>query len=264
MPVLTTEVISNVTETGGRPFAQYAIILVNNSGFSANVYLEGISISNGSQTFFAQETVTLPASGAAVRNYPAFFDFAQFIAYASMNQVTVQAFAIDSNHAYTKLPVVPMNFKRITSEFRNNILVTASEQAVLSYRRTSNFALPTQFGAALFAQGVEIISSLPIRYKLVQGGTVNGTFQSFPTPTTNIPTDSTALQVNFTCTTVTGGRVVYEGQTFGASEAFFNAVILFDDNKLADLPEEQPLTLVVSAIDGPDQIFVTFRMFEEW
>ncbi|GIP25926.1 hypothetical protein J23TS9_10560 [Paenibacillus sp. J23TS9] len=263
MPVLTTEIIANVTQTTSRGYSQYTLILVNNCGFTANVYLEGFSVV-GTKELFAQETITLLPNGAVIRNYPAFFDFAQFIFYVSMNNVTVQMFAVNENNAYIKIPISPTDSRRITSDFRNNIPLTANEQAVISYQRVPDFTLPEQFGAAVYAQGVEIISSLPVRYKLIQGGTVDGSFQYFPTPTTSIPADSTALQVNFTCTTVTGGQVVYEGQTYGASEAYFNALIPFDDNRLANLPEQQILTLVVSAMDGPDQIYVTFRMYEEW
>ncbi|MWV42297.1 hypothetical protein GRF59_01520 [Paenibacillus sp. HJL G12] len=263
MPVLTTEVVANVPQTEGRRYSQYSIILVNNSGYSANVYLVGFSVA-GAKDIFAQETFTMPPNGVSIFNYPALIDFAQFIFYESMNRVTVQMFAINENNDYIDIPISPSVARRITSDFRENILLTAAEQAVLSYRRVPSFTLPEQFGAALYAQGVEIISSLPVRYRIIQGGTIDGSFQFFPTPTTAIPADHTALQVNFTCTTVIGGEVVFEGQTYGASEAYFNAIIPFEDNTLANLPEEQPLTLVVSAMDGPDQIFVTFRMLEEW
>ncbi|MED5018093.1 hypothetical protein P9847_12345 [Paenibacillus chibensis] len=263
MPVFSSEVIANVSQAEGRVYTQYSLIFVNNCGYNVNIYFEGFSVS-GSKQLFAQETVTMPPNGVFIREYPAFFDFAQFLFYVSMNRVTVQMFAAYANSEYTPISISPTLARRITSDFRNHIMLTASEQAVMSYKRVPDFTLPEQFGAALYAQGVEIISSLPVRYKMVQGGTVDGSFQYFPTPTTDIPTDSTALMVNFTCTTVTGGQVIYEGQTYGASEAYFNAVIPFNDHNLANLPEDQPLTLVVSAMDGSDEIFVTFRMLEEW
>lgn len=263
MPVLTSEIIANLPKTTGRPYSQYSLILVNNSEYAANIYIQGFSIA-GIKHLFAKETLSMPPNGVVIREFPAVFDFTQFIVYVSMNMVTVQMFAATGTKETYTIPFWPTESHRITSDYRNNILLTTAEQAVMSYRRISTFAIPEQFGAAVYAQGVEIISSMPVRYKLVQGGNVDGSFQYFPTPTTNLPASSTALMVNFTCSAVSGGQVVYEGQTYGASEAYFNAVISFIDNKLANLPEEQCLTLVVSAMDSADQIDVTFRMYEEW
>ena len=48
--------------------------------------------------------------------------------------------------------------------------------------------------------------------------TINGAFADYPTATTNIPLTETALRVNSTLTTITGGQVILQGLAAGGGE----------------------------------------------
>ena len=46
---------------------------------------------------------------------------------------------------------------------------------------------------------------------------INGAFVDFPTATTNIPATETALRVNSTLTTISGGQVLLQGLAAGVA-----------------------------------------------
>lgn len=124
--------------------------------------------------------------------------------------------------------------------------------------------IPEAVTAEIKTDGLEILASTPIRYKVIAGGSVNGAFVNYPTPTTAIPVTETALQVNYTCTAVTGGRVITQGIGSGISGAYQNvAVNLVNQQLLYDMQQE-PITLVVSSLAGEDNLAATFRMSEQW
>ncbi|MEK4325106.1 hypothetical protein MKX70_04350 [Paenibacillus sp. FSL R7-0312] len=104
----------------------------------------------------------------------------------------------------------------------------------------------------------------PIRYKVIAGGSVNGAFVNYPTPTTAIPVTETTLQVNYTCTAVTGGRVITQGIGSGISGAYQNVAMNLVNQQLLHDMQQEPITLVVSSLAGEDNLAATFRMIEQW
>ncbi|MFD2882121.1 hypothetical protein ACFTAO_49920 [Paenibacillus rhizoplanae] len=77
---------------------------------------------------------------------------------------------MDSGGVWIPVPLQPMALSRITSEFRNNIPVTSSDTAAISFRRSTTFAVPEAVAAEIVPDGLEILASTPIRYKVVAGG----------------------------------------------------------------------------------------------
>lgn len=65
-------------------------------------------------------------------------------------------------------------------------------------------------------EGVDIVMAQDVFIQLVVGGVQDTAFVNFPTATTNIPDDETALLVNNDATAITGGEVVFQGVVAGA------------------------------------------------
>ena len=111
---------------------------------------------------------------------------------------------------------------------------------------------------------INIISSTDLSYQVLLGGTLNGTFVNYPTATTIIPTSETALLVNSTSTTITGGEVVFQGVTGGGS----GGTKVLASAELLDftLPENAIVTLAVANIGGggSNTVDVVFRVSESW
>ncbi|QOY34201.1 hypothetical protein AWH56_015860 [Anaerobacillus isosaccharinicus] len=112
-------------------------------------------------------------------------------------------------------------------------------------------------------EGVDIVSSSDAWFQVVVDGTLNTAFTNFPTANTDIPNNETALLVNNTATTISGGQVVYQGVLAGAPGAanrdFATAVLLS-----FELPAEQPVTLVIGTFSGTSAVSAVFRVNEEW
>lgn len=87
---------------------------------------------------------------------------------------------------------------------------------------------------------------------------------NYPTPTTAIPVTETALQVNYTCTTVTGGQVLTQGIGSGISGAYQNVAVNLLNQRLDYDLQQVPVTLVVSSLAGADNVAAAFRMSEQW
>jgi hypothetical protein len=228
------------------------------------VYLTGLNNDVSPATLFAQELFELNYREVVTKTYNITQNFFQFNVVYTQEQIRVRVFLIDSGGAWVPIPMLPINVNRITSEFRDNIAVTDSDFAAISFRRSPTVTIPEAVTSEIRADGLEILASTPIRYKIIVGGSVNGAFANFPTPTTAIPVTETALQVNYTCTAVTGGRVITQGIGSGIAGAYQNvAVNLLNQQLLYDLQEE-PVTLVVSSLAGEDNLAATFRMAEQW
>lgn len=264
MPVLTSNTLTSNPISGLGPISQAVIKIVNNGTSRAVVYLTGLNNDVSPGTLFVQELFELDYEEVISRTYNIVQDFFQFNLVYSQENVHVQIFLIDSAGTYYPVELTRTAVSRITSEFRDNISLTATDFAAISFRRSGIIAIPEAVAAELRAEGLEILASTPIRYQLVAGGTVNGSFVNFPTPTTAIPAAGTALQVNYTCTAVTGGRVITQGLGSGISGAYQNvSVNLLNQLLLYDLQEE-PITLVISSLAGEDNVAATFRMSEQW
>ena len=95
------------------------------------------------------------------------------------------------------------------------------------------------------------------------GGTLNGTFDNYPTATTIIPDSETALLVNNTSTTITGGEVVFQGVTGGGEG---NARVLASAQLLDfTLPENAIVTLAVASLgSATNTVDAVFRVTESW
>ncbi len=101
---------------------------------------------------------------------------------------------------------------RITSE-RRTITTTTTLTPVISFQRKTEFPAgsgrPNSVSVTL--EGIDLVTTDDIYYQVLLGGTLNGSFVNFPTATTNIPNSETALLVNTTSTTLTGGQVLLQG-----------------------------------------------------
>ncbi|WP_391204336.1 hypothetical protein [Psychrobacillus sp. L4] len=155
---------------------------------------------------------------------------------------------------------------RITSERRRISNVTSTLTPVISFARKTVF--PAGSGRTNSVQvdleEINIISTTDLSYQVILGGTLNGLFVNFPTANTNIPTTETALLVNNTSTTITGGEVVFQGVTAGGSG---NTNILASASLLDfTLPENAFVTIAVANIGGggSNTVDVVFRVNESW
>ena len=139
---------------------------------------------------------------------------------------------------------------RVTSERRRITNVTSTLTPVISFQRKAAF--PTGSGRTNSVQvdleEINIISSVDLSYQVLVGGTLNGTFVNYPTATTIIPDSETALLVNNTSTTITGGEVVFQGVTGGGA----GGTRILATAELLDftLPENAIVTLAVASIGG--------------
>ncbi|MEK4274711.1 MULTISPECIES: hypothetical protein [unclassified Paenibacillus] len=155
---------------------------------------------------------------------------------------------------------------RVTSERRRITNVTSTLTPVISFTRKAVFPAGSARtnSVQVNLEEINVISSVDLSYQVLVGGTLNGTFVNYPTATTIIPDSETALLVNNTSTTITGGEVVFQGITGGGAG---NTKILASSELLDfTLPENQVVTLAVSNIGGPgsNTVDVVFRVTESW
>jgi len=155
---------------------------------------------------------------------------------------------------------------RVTSERRTITNVTTTLTPVISFARKTVF--PT--GSArtnsveVNLEEINIISTADLAYQVLLGGTIDGTFANYPTATTIIPDSETALLVNTTSTTITGGEVIFQGITSGAGE---NSRVLATAELLSfALPDNAIVTLAVARIggSGTNTVKASFSVTESW
>lgn len=152
---------------------------------------------------------------------------------------------------------------RITSD-RRNVSVGTSGVPVLSFRRKSEFPntsnRPNSVSVKL--EGLDIVTGSDVFYQVIVGGTLNGSFDNFPTSNTSIPDDETALLVNNTATTISGGQVVYQGVAAGERGTHRN---LATATLLSfELPGHDSVSLVIGTFSSTTEVTVVFRVTEEW
>ncbi|MGG1632813.1 hypothetical protein [Rossellomorea sp. NRS-1567] len=152
---------------------------------------------------------------------------------------------------------------RITSERRSTSVTTAGTP-IISFQRKPIF--PAGSGRAnsvsVTLEGADIITAEDIYFQIVLGGTLDTAFVNFPTATTNIPDSETALLVNNTATTITGGEVVFQG--VGASAPGVAKDIAKVNLLDFELPDDQTVSLVIGSFGGSVSISAVFRVTEEW
>lgn len=264
MPVLTTNTLTSNPARGMGPISQAVVKVVNNGTSKAVVYMTGLNNDVSPETHFAQELFELNYREVVSKTYNITEDFFQFNVVYSQEKLRVQIFLIDSAGVWFPVELQRLAVSRIASEFRDNIAVTAADFAAISFRRNPALTIPEGVAAEFRPDSAEILASTPIRYKIVAGGAVNGTYVNYPTPTTAIPLGDTALQVNFTCTSVTGGRVIMQGIGSGLAGAYQTVEVNLMKELFAYDLQEESVTLVVSSLAGADILAATFRMSEQW
>ncbi|MDQ0656160.1 hypothetical protein [Paenibacillus sp. W2I17] len=155
---------------------------------------------------------------------------------------------------------------RVTSERRRITNLTSTLTPVLSFTRKTIFPLGSARtnSVQVDLEEINIISSVDLNYQVLVGGTLNGSFVNYPTATTIIPDSETALLVNNSSTTITGGEVVFQGVTGGGTRGSR----ILASSQLLDftLPENQVVTLAVSNIGGAGSniVDVVFSVAESW
>ncbi|MBW4084769.1 hypothetical protein [Paenibacillus sp. S150] len=263
MPYLTTDTLTSRPARGLGTISQIVVKMVNNGLSKAVVYITGLNNDVTPQTFFAQELFEVNYREVVTRTYNITQIYFQLNAVYSQELLQIQIFLVDTAGICSTVPMEPLRVGRITSEFREDIAVTAADFPAISFRRNAAIAIPEAVASEIRTNGLEILASTPIRYKVIAGGTVNGTFVNFPTPTTAIPVTATALQVNYTSTTITGGRVITQGLGSGIAGAYQNAAVNLLNQLLYNLTDEA-VTLTVSSLAGADNVAAAFRMSELW
>ncbi|ETT47912.1 hypothetical protein MHI48_16340 [Paenibacillus sp. FSL H7-0942] len=155
---------------------------------------------------------------------------------------------------------------RVTSERRRITNLTSTLTPVLSFTRKAIFPSGSARtnSVQVDLEELNIISSVDLSYQVLVGGTLDGAFINYPTATTIIPDSETALLVNNSSTTITGGEVVFQGVTGGGT----GVARILASSELLDftLPENQVVTLAVSNIGGAGSniVDVVFRVAESW
>jgi len=155
---------------------------------------------------------------------------------------------------------------RVTSERRTISNVTTTLTPVISFARKAVF--PTGSARVNSVQvdleEINLMATADLAYQVLVGGTVNGTFVNYPTATTIIPDNETALLVNTTSTTITGGEVVFQGVTSGGGG--MSKVLATAELLDFTLPDNAIVTLAVVRIagSGTNTVNAVFRVTESW
>lgn len=153
---------------------------------------------------------------------------------------------------------------RITSD-RRTVAVGTGGLPVLSYQRKPIFPAgsgrPNSVRVTL--EGLDIITNADVYFQLILGGTLNTAYTNFPTVNTNIPNNETALLINNTATSITGGEVVFQG-VFASASAGGNRDIAEANLLDLELPDDESISLVIGGITGGATVTAVFRLSEEW
>lgn len=156
---------------------------------------------------------------------------------------------------------------RDTSERRTiTNVVDTTLTPMISFTRKAEF--PAGSGRAnsveVSLEEIDIIGSAEFAYQVLLGGTLDGGFVNYPTATTIIPDTETALLVNTTSTTITGGQVVFQGVTSGGG----GGTRVLATSELLDfaLPIDEVVTLAVIRIAGSatNTVTASFSVTESW
>lgn len=264
MPVLSTNTIMNLPVNGIQRINQVVINIVNNGLDNSICYLTGLSNADSPQTVIIEELFAVQYQEFITRTFEIVDELFQFNFVYSQTQMKIQVFLVDVDDVWTEVDLEAFAVSRITSEIRDNVSVTAADFAAISFKRSSIFTISAGIAAEIRPTSLDILSKRPVRYMIVAGGAVDGTFENYPTPTTQIPITGTALQVNYTCTTLTGGKVIMQGTGSGISGAYENLSVNLLNERLSHDMDDEIITLVVSSLSGSDDLAVTFKMSEQW
>lgn len=265
MPIYSTGSLVNRPIMGERPIHDILIESINNGTVNASCYMSGYVNGTTAQTNIAQGLFVLNNKEINRVSYPVPYDYFQFSFVCSQNQLAVRVYTKSIDGTMGTVALAPIPISRITSALRDDMIVTDTPFAAISFRRNSNLTIPEGIAASIHADGFDVLSAQPVRYQLVAGGTVNGTFVDYPAAQTAITNQQTALQVNVTCTTVTGGRVLTQGLAAGLAGAYSKATVnLANEELVYNITYNEPITLVVTSMAAQDKLAVVFRMAEQW
>ena len=266
MPSITTGNLINIPIQGDRPYVQVIVKVINNNTSSGLCYLKGL-VNNGSQqAAFAEDLFFLDTEEIITRTYDVGYDHFQINAVYSTLGLEITLYGVDAGGLYIPIDTEEVNISRVTSEIRSvNSITQVDNYAVISFRKNLSFTNPYGIAASVFVEGLDILTRNPVRYTLIQGGTIDGNYNRYPTPTTQISADETALEVNTTCTVVTNGRVVTQGTLTGIAGAFTKtSVNLKEEGVMLYLEDGTNLTLVIDSLMEDIDVVVTLRMLEQW
>ena len=158
----------------------------------------------------------------------------------------------------------PVN--RVTSERRTITNVGTTLIPVISFTRKAVFPASSARAnsVSVSLEKISIISTADLSYQILLGGTIDGTYANYPTATTIIPDSETALLVNTTCTTITGGEVIFQGLTAGTANN--NRVLASQLLLDFELPIGETVTLAVVRIAGNpvNTVYSSFSVTESW
>lgn len=266
MPTFTTGNIINIKVQENRPYVQVFVKVINNNTFSGICYLKGLVNSENQQAAFSEDLFFIDAGDIITRTYEVMYDYFQMNAIYSTPGIEVVFYGITTDDLYIPIRTEEVNINRITSEIRSVKSVTQVDNfAVMSFRKNFSFTNPKGVAASIYVEGFDLLTRNPVRYTLVQGGTVDGTYNLYPTATTYIPAEETVLEVNTTCSIVTNGRVVTQGTMTGIAGAFTKtSVHLMEEGVMLCLEDGDSLTLVIDSLMEEIDVVVTLRMLEQW
>ena len=265
MPIYSTGSLVNLPIMGERPIHDIYIEAINNGSAAASCFMSGYNNGPTAQTLFSQGVFVLNNKEIKRFNYPVPYDYFQFNFICSQNELAVHVYTKSLDGTMGSVLLKPIRASRITSAMRDDIVATDTPYAAISFKRNVNFTIPEGITASIHADGFDVLSAQPVRFQLVAGGTVNGTFVDFPAAQTAIANEQTALQVNVTCTTLTGGRVLTQGLAAGLAGAYSKATVnLADEELVYNIPYNEPITLVVTSMAAKDKLAVVFRRAEQW
>lgn len=155
---------------------------------------------------------------------------------------------------------------RVTSERRTLTNVTTTLTPVISFTRKAVFPAGSARvnSVEVDLEEINLLATADLAYQVLLGGTLNGTFVNYPTATTIIPDSETALLVNTTSTSITGGEVVFQGVTSGGGG--LSKVLATAELLSFTLPINAVITLAVARIGGSstNTVYAVFRVTESW
>jgi hypothetical protein len=154
---------------------------------------------------------------------------------------------------------------RVTSERRTVTNVTSTLTPVISFTRKAVFPAGSARANSVQVdlEEINLISTTDLAYQILLGGTLDGTFVNYPTATTIIPDSETALLVNNSSTTITGGEVIFQGVSTGGG---ISKVLATAELLDFTLPINGVVTLAVADIGGggPNTVNAVFSVVESW
>ncbi|MFC7373100.1 hypothetical protein ACFQPF_15780 [Fictibacillus iocasae] len=151
---------------------------------------------------------------------------------------------------------------RITSE-RRSVTVETEYFPILAFRRKTTFPPGTRRPntVTLRLEGVDLAPTAPMFYEIRIGADVDGVYEPFPTRTTLIQPNETALEVNNNCTEVNGGYVAFQGLSAGGGSP---RVLTSQDLQDLVIPFNVSIVLVGATFSGQSTVNAVLRIREEW